>query len=81
LPVPGLDGYGIIEPYLDPQTRQYGERIKPWGMLGVIVLLQFQALRTAFFDLANWLAGLSGVDSSLWAFGRAFFEFWVKNPL
>ena len=24
LPIPGLDGYGIIEPYLDPQTRQFG---------------------------------------------------------
>ena len=42
LPIPGLDGYAIIEPYLDRQTRAVGDKIKPWGMIGVIVLLQFQ---------------------------------------
>ena len=41
LPVPGLDGCAIIEPYLDPQTVQVGEKIKPWGLLGVIVLLLY----------------------------------------
>jgi len=80
LPIPGLDGYAVIEPYLDPQTRQFGERIKPWGMIGVIVLLQFQAVRDAFFDIVNALYRLSGIDDVFWAVGHEFFKFWVKNP-
>lgn len=81
LPVPGLDGYSIIEPYLDRQTRAMGDKIKPWGMIGVIVLLQFQALNNAFFDVAGWLYDRSGASGLLWLIGREFFKFWVKNPL
>jgi Zn-dependent protease len=80
LPIPGLDGYAIVEPYLDPKTRFYGDKIKPWGMIGVIVLLQFRALNDAFFSLANAVYDLGGVSRLLAGIGRAFFEFWVKNP-
>ena len=82
LPVPGLDGYAIIEPHLDPQTQQYGDRIKPWGLLGVIVLLLlFTPANNAFFDLVDFLCGLTGTDPSLWGLGHLFFEFWHKPPL
>jgi Zn-dependent protease len=80
LPVPGLDGYSVIEPYLDPKTQQYGERIKPWGMIGVIVLLQIQSVQTAFFDVVNRITRALGVDDVLVAIGHEFFKFWVKNP-
>ncbi len=39
LPIPGLDGYGIIEPYLSPETVRALTPVKPWGMLGLFVLL------------------------------------------
>jgi Zn-dependent protease len=81
LPVPGLDGYSIIEPYLDRQTREMGNKIKPWGMLGVIVLLQLSALNDAFFNFAGWLYDRTGADGFLWLIGREFFKFWVKSPL
>jgi Zn-dependent protease len=80
LQIPGLDGYAIIEPYLDPNTRQLGEKVKPWGMIGVIVLLQFAAVRDAFFNLVNALYDLTGANDILWVLGREFFKFWVKNP-
>ncbi len=82
LPIPGLDGYAIIEPYLDPQTQQYGDRVKPWGMLGVIVLLiVFDPLNAAFFDLVDYLSGLTGTNELLWQAGRTFFQFWEKPAL
>ncbi len=62
LPIPGLDGWAIIEPYLDPKIAQGAEKIKPWGMLGVIVLLQLQGLRNAFFDLVNYFYDLTDVE-------------------
>jgi Zn-dependent protease len=82
LPVPGLDGWAIIEPHLDPETQRLGDKIKPWGMLGVIVILLYiNQLNTYFFRFVNWLAGLTGADQGLWGSGYAFFKFWSKNPL
>ncbi|HEU5265311.1 MAG TPA: site-2 protease family protein [Jatrophihabitans sp.] len=82
LPIPGLDGYGIIEPYLDPQTRQFADKVKPWGLLGVMVLLFYAGpIRDAFFDLVDWLYGLLGGDTIVWQLGYQFFKFWVKQPL
>src|SRR6476469_3304897 len=81
LPIPGLDGYAIIEPYLDPKSRHSADRIKPWGMIGVILLLQFQSVRNAFFDLVNALYTATGANDNFWVIGREFFKFWVKNPL
>jgi Zn-dependent protease len=80
LPVPGLDGYAMIEPYLDAPSRDIGEKVKPWGMLGVILVLQIQTINNAFFDLVNWLYERTGASSFYWQFGREFFKFWVKNP-
>jgi Zn-dependent protease len=81
LPIPGLDGWAIIEPYVDPQTQQIADRVKPWGMIGVIVLLQAQSINNAFFDLVNRLYRLTGADEVMWVAGHEFFRFWVKNPL
>ena len=82
LPVPGLDGYAIIEPYLDRETARIGDKVKPWGMLGVIVLLlYFGPLNNAFFDLVDWLSRLTGADENLWIAGRQFFQFWSQNRL
>jgi Zn-dependent protease len=80
LPIPGLDGWAIIEPYLDPATVRGAARIKPWGMIGVILLLQLQTVRDAFFNLVNALYRLSGADEILWNAGHEFFKFWVQSP-
>lgn len=81
LPVPGLDGYAIIEPYLDPQTQLTMQKVKPWGLLGVIVLLFYlRPLNDAFFRLVYAIyRGLGGNDQ--WAqVGREFFRWWAKSP-
>jgi Zn-dependent protease len=81
LPIPGLDGYTIIEPYLDPQTQQYGDKIKPWGLIGVIVLLQIDSLNNAFFRLVNNVYDIFGADQFGWGVGHELFKFWTKTPL
>jgi Zn-dependent protease len=82
LPVPGLDGWAVLEPYLSPETQQFGDKVKPWGMLGVIVvLLYINQLNRYFFDLVNWLSRRTGAQEILWAAGRQYFKFWSKNPL
>jgi Zn-dependent protease len=82
VPVPGLDGYGIVEPYLDPETRRLGEKVKPWGLLVVIVLLFYLTpLKNAFFDLVDAIYRALGGDDGVPAIGYEFFKFWVKHPL
>jgi Zn-dependent protease len=81
LPIPGLDGYAIVEPYLDRSTQDIGNKVKPWGMLGVLVLIFYvPALNNAFFDIVDWLYRLTGIDTVWWQFGHQFFRFWVKHP-
>jgi Zn-dependent protease len=81
LPIPGLDGYGIIEPYLDPETVRIGEKIKPWGLLGVILLLFYaQPVKNAFFDLVNAIYRWIGGDDIWAAVGHEFFRWWAKTP-
>jgi Zn-dependent protease len=81
LPIPGLDGWAILEPYMDPRTRLGAEKIKPWGMIIVIVLLQFNSTNTAFFRWVYDLFDAIGGNSLLSQVGQSFFKFWVKNPL
>jgi Zn-dependent protease len=81
LPIPGLDGWAIIEPYLDPQTQHGADKIKPWGMIIVILLLQINRLNAWFFDVVDRLYGLTGAHQGFASFGYTFFKFWVKNPL
>jgi Zn-dependent protease len=81
LPVPGLDGYGIIEPYLDPETRRVGDKIKPWGLLGVILIVFYlKPLKNAFFDLVDAIYRGIGGDDLLPAIGNEFFKWWTKHP-
>jgi Zn-dependent protease len=81
LPIPGLDGYGIIEPYLDPETARIGEKVKPWGLLGTIVVLFYLTpLKNAFFNLVDAIYRLLGGTDLTHAIGYTAFRWWVKNP-
>lgn len=81
LPIPGLDGWAVIEPYLDPATQQGADKIKPWGLIGVIVLLQISTLNEWFFKLVYAIYDWSGALRELAYAGRELFKFWVKSPL
>jgi Zn-dependent protease len=78
LPTPGLDGWAILEPHLAPETVALGEKIKPWGMLGVILLLQIQRLNAIFFTAVDWLYNRTGAHPLLSSLGYEFFRFWAK---
>jgi Zn-dependent protease len=80
LPIPGLDGWAILEPYMDPKTRQGADKIKPWGMIIVIVLLQFNSTNSAFFTAVDHLYTAIGGNGDLYGAGQQFFKFWLKYP-
>jgi Zn-dependent protease len=82
LPIPGLDGYAIIEPYLDPETVRIGNKVKPWGLMIVIIALFYvNALKNAFFNLVDAIYRGFGGDEFVRSFGYEMFKWWTKNPL
>ncbi len=76
LPIPGLDGYGILEPYLDPKFRAGAEQFKPFGLLLVFALLQVGQLNRVFFDSIYWLFDLSGLSHLYAEKGIELLRFW-----
>lgn len=76
LPIPGLDGYGIIEPYLPRSWAGQAARIAPYVFFGFFILLLVPAINRAFFGAVFGLAALLGVPSELIGAGSALFRFW-----
>ncbi|MCH0567080.1 MULTISPECIES: site-2 protease family protein [unclassified Streptomyces] len=76
LPVPGLDGYGVVEPWLSPGVRRQVEPFAPFGLLFVFALLWVPELNRAFFGLVDTVLGGLGVDPSYTARGWSLYRFW-----
>jgi Zn-dependent protease len=77
LPVPGLDGFGILEPYLSPGARRLAATVRPWAPLVLFLLLiSLPALQRAFFDAALFVYGAIGGDPTLAALGYTELLFW-----
>jgi len=76
LPIPGLDGYGAVEPHLSPETRRALEPVRPFGFVILIVVLMTPALNQWFFKIVFWFFDLSGVPARLAMFGGHLTRFW-----
>ncbi len=74
IPIPGLDGYNAIAPYLPPGIRDLGARIQNYGiMILFLVLWQARGLVGWLFGAAAGLVALVGVNQGLIAVGRGLF--------
>lgn len=77
IPLPGLDGYGMVEPSLSYQTRRSLDQFKPFGMLILFALLFTPAINEVFFDAVYALFELSGVPSDWSRYGSYLTRFWT----
>ncbi|BCJ31425.1 site-2 protease family protein [Actinocatenispora sera] len=77
VPMPGLDGYGILEPWLPPHWRRGAAMIAPYGMLLVFALLWEPRVNALFFRLVFFLADLIGIPLGAVAMGDQLFRFWT----
>ncbi|MER5739333.1 MULTISPECIES: site-2 protease family protein [unclassified Streptomyces] len=80
LPVPGLDGYGIVEPWLSYRVKRRIEPYAPYGFFAVIALLFVPAVNGAFFDAVDALMRSLGVGDAARSCGSALFRFWEGTP-
>jgi Zn-dependent protease len=76
LPVPGLDGYGALEPHLSPQTQRALAPGKQWGLLVLLLLLFTPQLNAWFWNLVLWFFDFSGVPRLLVGAGSDLTRFW-----
>ncbi|QJY46724.1 site-2 protease family protein [Pseudonocardia broussonetiae] len=77
LPVPGLDGFGVLEPFLSFPARRFAARVRPWAPLALFVLLiGVPGVASAFFDLAYAAFSAVGGDGRLAALGYGELLFW-----
>jgi Zn-dependent protease len=76
LPIPGLDGYGALEPHLSPETQRALQPVKQWGFFILLLLLLAPGLNQWFWDLVLWFFDFSGIPRSMvWA-GSQLTRFW-----
>jgi Zn-dependent protease len=79
IPVPGLDGYGIIEPYLRYETRRALDPIRPYGILLVLLLLfAFPPVRDGFSTAVVDILQFGRQPDNGAAQGQALFKFWSQ---
>lgn len=77
VPFPGLDGYGIVEPYLPESWRRGAVKVAPYGLLIVIAILWIPTVNGAFFSAITRVTDLMGVSPLLVGFGDQLFRFWT----
>ncbi len=81
LPIPGLDGFGIIEPHLSPQTLRSIQPLRQYGMILVFVAIFFlDPVRDAFFGFTDSITELLGGSDVFAARFRGWneFRFWER---
>ncbi|MEV3908351.1 site-2 protease family protein [Streptomyces canus] len=76
LPVPGLDGYGIIEPWLSHDVKRQIEPFAPFGLLFVFALLWVPQINSVFFDLVHAVLNGLGVSEVEASNGWSLYRFW-----
>jgi Zn-dependent protease len=81
LPIPGLDGFGIVEPYLPRPWVAEANRIGGYAFMGLLLLLWIPAVNREFFSLVYHLTDLFGIDQYLTAIGHDLFQFWQRTGL
>lgn len=76
LPIPGLDGFGILQPYLSPGVLRAIAPYRQYGILLVFVaIFFFDPVRNGFFDLTDAVTEFIGGSDVFGARSQGWFEF------
>ncbi|MGH3917288.1 MAG: site-2 protease family protein [Pseudonocardiaceae bacterium] len=77
LPVPGLDGFGALEPYLPASTRRFADTVRPYAPLAFFVLIiGVPGAAAVLFDAGFAVFDALGGDPRSAAIGFNELMFW-----
>lgn len=77
LPLPGLDGFGVIRPYLPERVQQQATKFGALVFIGLFLAIFFvPPVSRLFFGLAFLLVQAFGVSGSAIGAGYEAFRFW-----
>jgi Zn-dependent protease len=77
LPIPGLDGFGVLEPFLSVPARRLAARIRPWAPLVLLVLIiGVPGAAAVFFDVGGAVFEAVGGDARYAFAGYDELLFW-----
>ncbi len=77
IPCPGLDGWGIIEPFLPVPLRALGRRVAPFAILALVAaLLLVPGLSRWLWQTVFAACALIGLDARAAFAGLRLFQFW-----
>ncbi|MFC3891719.1 site-2 protease family protein [Lentzea rhizosphaerae] len=77
LPIPGLDGWGVLEPFMSYQAQQFGAKARPWAPLVLFaVLIGFSEVSLLFFQAAATVFEAIGGVTGYALQGSGNFMFW-----
>ncbi|HEV8192127.1 MAG TPA: site-2 protease family protein [Ktedonobacterales bacterium] len=79
LPIPPLDGFGAIAPWLPPEVAQAGWSIATFAPIVIFLLIWYVApVANAFFSLIYGVLARAGIDPLLVLYGFRAFQFWQQ---
>jgi Zn-dependent protease len=79
LPVPGLDGFGVLEPCLSYGARRFADRVRPWAPLVLlVVLLGVPGVSRVLFGVGDALFAAIGGNGALANAGYNALLFWRR---
>ncbi|MGQ0482635.1 MAG: site-2 protease family protein [Pseudonocardia sp.] len=79
LPVPGLDGFGALEPYLSERSRELAAKVRPWAPLALfLVIVSVPGASAVLFGAGSALFAAVGGDATAASLGYTEFMFWRR---
>jgi Zn-dependent protease len=77
LPIPGLDGFGVIDPYLPLNVRRTAARVRPWAPFVLFLLIiGVPGVSSVFFQVGGTVFAAVGGDATLAFAGYGELLFW-----
>ncbi|WP_104478207.1 site-2 protease family protein [Actinokineospora auranticolor] len=77
LPIPGLDGWGALEPYLSYEARKFGAKAQMWApFILFAVLIAVPPVNEGLWYAVSSIYDAFGGNLSLASYGQDLFFFW-----